>query len=300
MKSLTAGYATALLLMTVACTGAAPSPSPSPGDSSKPAPTPSPSPVPSAPTGLYMRVWQEQALPPPATFLSAPVVTVSDGMWIDNMVAVPAIFPGPLMVLPNARTITPVGEKQITDQARELGLLDGQTDFTGGQVMPGGITGMVAFIIDGVSHTLNGDPSRARFCDNNQLCPVDPGTPEAFAAFYTVIQDTRWLEANLGPNGRYQPESVAVLLIPPASGEPGIPPNKTDWPLETDFAEFGQPLAGGEGQRCANVTGEDLDKLLPALLAGNQLTVFVDATGAEHSVQARALVPGEKSPCGAG
>jgi hypothetical protein len=81
--------------------------------------------------------------------MTAPMLTVSDSILIDNNVAIPLIFPGPLLVLPNATPISEQGEQAIVDQARELGLLDGPTDFTGGGVMPGGVTGNVLLVVDG-------------------------------------------------------------------------------------------------------------------------------------------------------
>jgi hypothetical protein len=288
--------ALALLLVTAGCAGAT-QPSPTPSPSPVPSPSPAPSPVPS--TGLYLRLWQTQALPPPSTFMFASLVTVSDGIWIDNNVAIDLIFPGPLLVLPNARSITPAGQQAIVEQARELGLLEGQTDFTGGGPMPGGVVGHILLIVDGTRYELTGDPARTRFCENGRLCPVDPGTPEAFAAFWSELQDSSWLAANLGPIAQYQPERLAVLVIAPASDNSGVAPNKSQWPLSTPFADFGQPFAGGEGLRCAVVSGDDLVTLLPALLKGNQLTIFVDSNNEQHSVNARAVVPDEESPCGA-
>lgn len=283
----------ALLLVSAGCSVGQPSPSPSPSPSTSPSPSPSLSPE----TGLYLRAWQTQALPPSSTFMFAALAAVADGIWIDNNVAIPMIFPGPLLVLPQARTISPGGEQAIVNQARELGLLEGETDFTGGGVAPGGVTGHLLMIVGGTRYELSGDPSRVRFCDNGRLCPVDPGTPEAFAAFWSVLQDTSWLEPHLGPNAQYQPERLAVLLVAPAVDNSGIAQNRSEWPLSTGLEEFGQPFAGGEGLRCAVVEGEELAALLPALLSGNQMTVFVDADNVERSVNARALVPGEESPC---
>jgi hypothetical protein len=113
------------------------------------------------------------------------------------------------------------------------------------------------------------------------------------------MQDTRWLEANLGPSTQYRPDRLAVLLVAPAQNNSGIAPNKTHWPLATAFADFGQPFAGGEGLRCGVVEGDDLAARLPALLKANQMTIFTDANAVEQSLNARALVPGEESPCGA-
>ena len=289
----------AITLLAAACAGSSPaSPTPTPSSSPSPSPSPSTSPSPTTPpaAGLYLRAWQSQALPPPSTFLNGPMLTVSDGIVIDNNVAIPLIFPGPLMVLPNARPITQDGEQALIEQARELGLLDGATDLTGGGVAPGGVTANLLMVVDGTRHELTGNPEKLRLC-GDRPCQVDPATPEAFAAYWWLLQSTdAWLGQHLGPSVQYQPERLAVLVVPPATENSGIAPNEVEWPLE-DFASFGVVFPGGAGTRCATVTGDEVEALLPALLSANQMTVFVDSAGTKQSLNVRALVPLEPSPC---
>ncbi|HUG47186.1 MAG TPA: hypothetical protein VMP67_02115, partial [Candidatus Limnocylindria bacterium] len=106
-----------LAFVLLGCAGAPPSASPSPSPSSGPTPTPTPQPE----SGLYLRAWLTQALPPETNVGWLPMLTVSDGVVIDGNVAVPAIFPGPLLILPNARGLSEVGEAALVEQARELG-----------------------------------------------------------------------------------------------------------------------------------------------------------------------------------
>jgi hypothetical protein len=80
------------------------------------------------------------------------------------------------------------------------------------------------------------------------------------------------------------------------SNDLGIAPTETPWPLAGTFATFGK-LYGGSDTRCATVTGQDLAKLLPVVQASNQLTRFVDSSGAKASLQVVALVPGDAGPC---
>jgi len=229
--------------------------------------------------------------------MTGPVLTISEGIVIDNNVAIPMIFPGPLLILPNASPLTAAGEQMMVDQARELGLLDGPTDFTGGTIAPGGVTGNLLITLDGQTRELIGNPERLRMC-NDRPCQVDPGTPEAFAAYWWLLQNTQtWLAGSLGQSNQYRPERLAVMVVPPAAANSGISPNEVDWPL-VDFADFGVPMPGAsDGSRCATVFGDDLDALLPVLVRANQMTVFVDSTGAKQSLNVRALVPLEPSPC---
>jgi hypothetical protein len=287
-----------LALIAVACGTSVPgSPTPSPTVRASPSPSPSLSATPTATPAarLYLRAWQTQALPPPSNYMTAPMLTVSNGILIDNNVAIPLIFPGPLLILPNASPLSEQGDQVIVDQARDLGLLDGPTDFTGGGVTPGGVAGNLLLVINGTSYELSGNPAALRMC-NDRPCQVDPGTPEAFAAFWWLMQNpTAWLGGNLGQSEQYDPERLLVLVVPPAAGG-DIPTNQVTWPL-ADFADMGVTVDGAQGTSCATVFGADLDDLLPALLNANQMTVFIDNTGADQSVNARALVPLEPSPC---
>jgi hypothetical protein len=89
-------------------------------------PSPSPSPAPSGSSsanGFYLRAWQTQALAPQYTFAWLPLATISDGKFIDGMVAVPAIYPGPLWVGPSVRRSAPKGIDAIVAEARKQGLL---------------------------------------------------------------------------------------------------------------------------------------------------------------------------------
>ena len=269
-----------LAALLLACSGAPPAPTPSPTPSAGP---------------LYLRAWLTQALPPPSLFGWGPMMTVSEGVTIDYNVAVPAIFPGPLVILPNARGVSPAGEQTLIDQARELGLLSGATDFTGGGVAPGGQTGHLLMIVGGERHELIGDPARTVRCEGLR-CVADPGTPEAFAVFWRLLSDVSWLESQLGPSRPYTPQRLAIL-VGPVQPQNDFQPNRLAWPIETSLADFGQPIAGDGDLRCGVVAGDALPALLNALAQANQLSIFVDAAGNERSLTARAMVPAEPSPC---
>lgn len=284
-----------LPVLLAACAGVAPSPTPSPSPS--PTPSPSPSPSPGAAAAFYLRAWISQALPPRETFTWAPQVTISEGILLDGNVAVPAIFPGPLMIPPFARTITDEGIATIIERAESLGLLGDVTDFTGGTTMPGSQTAQIEMIVDGASRTLIGDPNLISRC-GAERCIAEPGTPEAFAAFWQdLVNAGTLLEAELGPAEQYQPERVALLLTAPSASDPSLAPVPVAWPFDTPLAEAGVEFPGEEGDRCVTASGEALDVLLPILAAGNQLTIFVDTDGTQAAPIVRVLVPGEPSPC---
>lgn len=251
------------------------------------APSPSPSPSPSA-EGFYLRAWVEQALPPQHTFAWLPNVTIADGVFINGVVAVPAIFPGPLVVMPNARAISASGQLRLIADAGQLGLLGGQTDFTGGGLAPGAPTGHIELIVDGATYRLTGDPGAPP--------APEPGTARAFSLFWQRVATVEeWQPAELGPLSQYVPERVAVAFVDPQPAA-DVPANRVAWPLDEDFASTGQAwvVAGG---RCATFSGDDLEVLRPVLSGATQIDVFVDGSGVERGLIVRPLVPGEPSPC---
>jgi hypothetical protein len=276
--------ALALSILVVGCTAAGAA---SPSDASA---SPDLS-GPPAPSGFYLRAWQSQALAPQYTFGWLPAVTIADGEFYDGIVAVPAIYPGPIYTGLSFRPISSKGIDQIVAEARTDGLLETKTDFTE-QPMPGSITCHVRLIVDGVTHDLTGQ------CDSSVAqSSAAPGGSGAFAAFWNRLTSLSvWLGPELGSSTVYVPSSLAVLVGPPAEAQAGIAPNEKPWPLTTPFASFGSPM-GSADYRCAVVSGAELAALLPAVEAGNQLTRFVDSQAAQRSLQARVLLPGEPSPC---
>jgi hypothetical protein len=260
------------------------------------APTPSGStPTESIPSGstsvngFYLRAWTEQALAPWYTFGNLPSVTIADGHYINGVVAVPAIYPGPIYVGLSTRSISDAGIAAIVDEARKDGMLGSKSDFTG-TPMPGSIQAHIEMTVGGVTHELTGPTS------SDGTTSTEPTTAGAFVAFQARIGSLEaWLGSELGQSATFSPASLAVMLTPPVDAQGGIAAKETAWPLDSTFATFGKAFGGT--YRCATVTGGDLAKLLPIVQGSNQLTRFVDSSGAKMSLQTRVLVPGESGPC---
>ncbi|HEX7492471.1 MAG TPA: hypothetical protein VF337_12290 [Candidatus Limnocylindrales bacterium] len=244
-------------------------------------------------SGFYMRTYQTQALPPASTFGWMPTSTIADGQYINGMVAIPAVYPGPLYTGMYARPISPAGIQAIIAEAGKDGMLGSKTDFTG-EPIPGSVLLHIELTIDGVTHDLSGSAL-------SEAAPTsaEPGTTAAFEAFWSKVTsiDT-WLAPELGASSPYVPTSLAVLVTPPTdvSNDLGIAPTEIPWPLTGAFATFGK-VFGGADSRCATVTGQDLANLLPVVQASNQLTRFVDSSGAKASLRVVPLVPGDAGPC---
>jgi hypothetical protein len=242
-------------------------------------------------SSFYLRVWQSQALAPQYTFGWLPTVTIANETYIDGMVAVPAIYPGPIYTSLEARSISAAGIDAIVAEARADGLLDGKTDFSQGP-MPGSVTVHSSLTVDHVGYELTGSTGT-----DSGTGAVSPGTPAAFQAFLAKLSglDT-WLGADLGASSPYVPDGLAVMTTPPTDAPSGIVPQQVTWPLAATFATFGSPMGTG-GARCGKVKGPDVATLLPVVQAANQLTIFVDSTGAKATLSVRVLVPGEVGPC---
>ncbi|MGD0862104.1 MAG: hypothetical protein ABSA21_05020 [Candidatus Limnocylindrales bacterium] len=285
--------AISLLMAGCVSAGAGESPIPSPSPSTPASPSASAAPSgPSSAGGFYLRAWQTQALAPQYTFTWLPVATISDGEFIDGMVAVPAIYPGPLWVGLNAQPINADGIAAIVAEARKDGLLGSTSDFTA-TPMAGAVTAHIQMVVDGKTYELVGDPDALTRC----RCIPDPGTSGAFAEFWQKLTGlAMWLPDELGQSSPYEPTSLAVLAMPATEATSGITPQEVAWPLATPFSRFGTAM-GNDSYRCAVVTGADLAALEPVVKQANQLTRFVDDAKVKDSLLVRVMVPGEPGPC---
>jgi hypothetical protein len=277
-------------LLVAACSGTAPSAAPSSAPVVDPTPviaTPTPAP---AGTGYWLRLTTFQAIPPVNLFGVGPVAVITADGQLLVPGAVPAIFPGPLVMPLFARQVSDAGREQILAWAEELGLLGGETDFTGDLSVPGGITGRIELTADGRLVSLSGVPD----------APVstEPGTPGAWAELWSRISNLSvTLPGELGPEQPYAPTAYAILVGPPPDPQDGLTGEIADWPLDVALGEFGGPVQDGT-YRCGLVEGEDAATLRPALEAANQLTQWVQdpETSATFGLTVRPIVAGE-NPC---
>jgi hypothetical protein len=276
------GVASAVLLLVAGCVGSAATYVHS-GPSGAPSTSPSGS---SSATGFYLRAWRTQALAPQYTFGWLPSVTIADGEFIDGMVAIPMIYPGPLYIGLSTRSISAHGIDEIVAEARADGLLGDQSDFSSNTI-PGSVTAHIQIVVDGVTRDLAGDlPTGAT------------RTVSGFEAFWNRVGNLNgWLGSELGQSAPYIPTSLAVMVTPPVDATSGITASETPWPLSGTLARFGTSMSVTP-YRCGVVSGADLNTLLPVVKSANAITRFVDSAGAKMSLQVRVLVPSEPSPCG--
>jgi hypothetical protein len=73
------------------------------------------------------------------------------------------------------------------------------------------------------------------------------------------------------------------------------------WPLAGKLADFGLPIAAGDGRRCGVVSGADAVALRPALQAATSISPWFDEGAANRGfgLVVHPLLPGDANPCAA-
>ena len=290
MRTLPRAVAVAIAALVVAgCSGSAPA-SPS-------APLPSgalpPQPSPVAGT-FWLRAMTTAALPPLNVFGSLPMVVITADSVVVRPGPVPAIFPGPAVVPLVGRSITVAGRLAIVNAAKVLGLLGGSGDFSGGGIAPGGVTGRIELTVDGTRVTITGNPSAPTGCGSTS-CNPPAGTPAAFAELWRRLGDLEgWFAPELGTEHAYVPVAYAVLVGPAPVQNVQLPQPPMVWPLASQMALFGGPVANGQA-RCGTVSGADVAPFAAALAKANALTQWHQdaATNATRGLTVRPMVEGE-------
>jgi hypothetical protein len=286
------GLPVVVVALVAACGGGAASPPasvsprPAPEDPTPVIPTPSPI----AGGTYWLRMTTSQAIPPVNLFGVTPTVVIDGSGQLIVPGAVPAIFPGPLVMPLFGRQVSEAGRATILGWAKELGLLTGETDFTGGGGLPGGVTGRIELTVDGRLVALSGIP------DANGASPK-PGSPEAFADLWRRISSlSETLPGELGAETPYTPTAYA-LLVGPVPDPQGMTPAIADWPLDVAIGTFGGPVANGI-HRCGLVEGDDAAVLGAAFAKATQITPWTQdpSTSATFGLTVRPIVAGE-NPC---
>ncbi len=280
----------AAVALVAACGSGAASPSassgPSPADPTPVIPTPS-----SAATSTYwLRMTSRQAIPPVYLFSFTPTAVIDgNGRYIVPG-AVAAISPGPLVMPLFARQVSDAGRATIMGWAKELGLLTGATDFTGGGGLAGGKTGRIELTVDGILVKFTGFP------DLSSPNP-EPGSPQAFGEFWRRVANLQeTLSGELGAEAPFIPAGYALLVGPAPVPEGGMTAQIADWPLDVPLATFGGPVANGT-YRCGVVESADAITLGAAFAKANQLTQWTQdpETSATFGLTVRPVIAGENA-----
>jgi hypothetical protein len=99
----------------------------------------------------------------------------------------------------------------------------------------------------------------------------------------------------LKPSGaRYTPHAIAVYVARSTGpAQPGA--GQVTWPLKSDLASAGKPLASGVAYRCITVSGKNVKTLIARLREANEQSRWVvrGHAGRTYQVVARPLLPDE-------
>jgi hypothetical protein len=196
------------------------------------------------------------------------------------------LYPGP--ALPNLQVtqLTLAGAQQVLDWAAEAGL-KGDDRFLGQPMPDAGVTQFTVLQRSGPHTTSVADMSS------------DTQEVGALRRFQEIMLDVRqWLPADavVGDDLPYDYDRLRTLSAPANATQMPDPSLVTvmDWPLAAPLATVGTVIDEVSGMRCAEVSGEDLATLKPALEQANELTLW-RSEGDTYSVQLHPLLPDEEA-----
>ena len=203
------------------------------------------------------------------------------------------IYPGPALPNLTATQLSEDGIQAILEAARDAGLLDGDANY-GDQCIADAATTVFTTTADGTTSVVSayaldvGEP--AGTCGNEK----DVDARAKLAAFQAKLTDLRsWLpDGSVGSERPFDPTEMRVYVLP-YQGDPELPQDPIEWPLEPPLDAFGEPIPNAPANtRCGVVTGEDLATLLSATRAANALTPWT-SDGTDYQLIFRPLLPDE-------
>lgn len=253
---------------------------------------------PTGPDDLVIRLRYVGGFAPPAAhILDLPVISIYGDGTVLVPGAVPAIYPGP--ALPNLQraTITPAGMQILLEAAREAGLLGPDAHYDMGGIMDASSSEFTVNA-DGSIHTISAYALFESGGREPQNPSADPAVTEARARLLIFQNQLGNLEALLGPEvgdaTPYVPTALQLLVSDGAPvDEQALGQEPIAWPLSTPLATFGEPMPSLiMGERCAVVTGANVDQLLALFQQANTLTPWSDDDKA-FGIAVRPLLPGE-------
>ena len=205
------------------------------------------------------------------------------------------IYPGPALPNLTATQLSEDGIQAILQAAGDAGLLDGDADY-GDQCIADAATTVFTTTADGTTSVVSayaldvGEP--AGTCGSDK----DADARGKLAAFQAKLSDLRsWLpDGSVGSERPLDPTEMRVYVLP-YQGDPELPQDPIEWPLEPPLDAFGEPIPNAPADtRCGVVTGEDLATLLAAARDANALTPWT-SDGSHHQLIFRPLLPDERT-----
>jgi hypothetical protein len=207
------------------------------------------------------------------------------------------IYPQP--ALPNLRQmkLTSAGMKRVLEEARAAGLGGGSRIYRNDMIADASTA--VFILRDGAAETR---VEAYALGLNDELIP-DPAEVEARAkllAFWTwlgSLSESLAPEEVSSPDAPYDIKRLRIFAreVESTTIDPNFEQEPVDWPLDQPLSTLGDVLTEGPlamSTRCAEIAGNDVGKLLPALKGANVLTAWVSEEK-PYQLWVRPLLPDE-------
>jgi hypothetical protein len=250
---------------------------------------------PAAPAKVVLRVTSGGGFVAPQTNLRA---LPSFTLYGDGSVIVPGVivqvFPGPA-IYPLVRSR--LSERQVQAllrRAQQAGLLGrGAIDY--GDMGAVGVSDAptTTLVVNANGRRVKREAYALGIAGGSRLSATQVRARQALARFIAKLPR--------GSTGAgYLPHAIAIYVT--RLGSPGQPGSgRVVWPLQSDLATAGKPVASGPAYRCIAVRGRDAKSLLATLRAANEQSRWVMRGHPDRAYQviARPLLPDEPG-CPAG
>jgi len=245
---------------------------------------------PTAPAKVVLRVTSGGGFVTPETNLRAlPSFTLyGDGSVIVPGV-IPQISPGPALY-PLVRN--KLNERQVQallTRARQAGLLARRVIDYGDMGAVGVSDGPTTTLVVNANgtHVIRQAYALGMGAGGGRLSAQQLGARQALARFLARLP----LKLS---GARYTPHAIAVYVAR-SSGPAQAGAGRVTWPLKSDLASAGKPLASGLAYRCITVSGKNVKTLIARLRAANEQSQWVvrGHAGRTYQVVARPLLPDE-------
>lgn len=200
------------------------------------------------------------------------------------------IYPAPALPNLQVRRLSEEGVQAILEAAKAAGLMDGDATYDY-RCITDAATTVFTTNAEGSTSVVS---AYALMDAMGGSCPdVDVEARQALMEFEGKLGDLSWLpEGSIGAEEPFTADEVRIHVLP-YQGDPELPQEPVDWPLETALAAFGAREPGGlEDARCGVVSGADLDALWPLMRGANDLTPWSSGK-AEYRLVLRPLLPDE-------
>jgi hypothetical protein len=246
---------------------------------------------PTARTSVVLRVTTGGGFVAPQTNLRA---QPSFTLYGDGSVIVPGavtqMFPGPAIGPLVRRQLSERQVQALLRRARQAGLL-------APRAIDYGDMGSVG-VSDGPTTTLVVNAGARHVTREAYALGIGAGAGRLTAAQVEARKALAQFVASLPqrPSGsRYAPHAIAVYVAPAASPLPAAA-GRVVWPLASNLATAGKPVANGPAYRCITVAGKDVGTLLARLRSANEQSRWTmrGRPGRTYELIARPLLPDER------